>query len=259
MRVAYLDEAGISSTEKTALVAAVILDPDKHYDALESVIGDMMIEHVDPELWDAPFAFHAKELLWGGKQHSAFPKKETTDDYRWSILEELLHLPRALDLPLVVGWQRKDALTANNAHELSIHAHAMAYVACAVGVNYHLSKAEPDQWAMLIAEDRREAREAIQRAHVIFRGARVADEESDDPIHKVGTHLREGILFGAKDDALALQLADMVACIVRREIDGSQNNERFMQALFGAPIRMASFRELPWGYERFFIQTTSAS
>lgn len=257
MRLAYLDEAGISD-EPTALVAAVILDPDKHYRSLESLIEEMMVEYVDPDFWDAPFAFHGKELLWGGKQHSPFPKKSTEDEHRWQILERLLRIPRALDLPLVVGWQRKADISANSAHELSIRAHAKAYSACAIGVNYHMRKEEPEQWAMLIAEDRKEAREAIQAAHMIFRGARLMDEEDDDPMRLIGTHLREGVLFGAKNDALALQLADVVACIVRREIDGSKNNERFMQALFGAPINMSSFRELPWGYERFFIQSPTA-
>lgn len=255
MRLAYLDEAGISAKERTALVAAVIIDPDRHYGDLESIIEDLMIEHVDPDHWDAPFAFHAKDLLWGGKKGSAFPQKETDDEDRWQILEELLRIPRALQLPVIVGWYRK----ADPAKDSSIMAHAMAHSACAMGINFHLRKQEPNAWAMLIAEDRPEARSAIKQAHTMFREARLVAEETDDPLHQMGTHLREGVLFGAKDDALALQLADCVACIVRREIDGSKNNERFMQALFGGPIDMHEFEELQWGYERFFIQNASAS
>ena len=162
MRLAYLDEAGIGE-EPTAVVAAVVLNPDTQYLPLERLIEEMMVEYVDPDFWDAPFAFHGKELLWGGKKHSPFPKKSTEDEHRWQILERLLRIPRELDLPLVVGWQCKSDVSATSAHELSLLAHAKAYAACVIGVNYHLRKVEPDQWAMLIAEDRPGARETKRR------------------------------------------------------------------------------------------------
>jgi hypothetical protein len=247
MRVAYLDEAGISATERTAVVAAVLINPDLHYRHLETYIHELMAFHVAEEHWE-DFAFHAKDLIWGGKAHTAFPKSGTTQEERWPILEELLSIPRGMQLPVIVGFYTKPPPSADPNRD-SLLAHSFAHTACVLGINAFMRREAEKELCMLIAEDRQDARTQIKHAHAFIRDSAFPlmnesgeiDGESD-----VGSHIREGIYLAAKHDGLGLQLADAIACVVRREVDGSKHNGPFIEALLGAPFEPLSLKPGEW-------------
>lgn len=247
MRVAYLDEAGISAREKTAVVAAVVIDPDQHYRPLEAYIYELMAFHVSEEHWE-DFAFHAKDLIWGGKAQTAFPKTSTSAEERWPILEYLLSIPRGMELPIIVGFYNKPPPSADPKRD-SLLAHSFAHTACVLGINAFMRRKAENELCMLIAEDRQDARTQIRHAHAFIRDSAFPlmndigeiDEESD-----VGSHIREGIYLAAKHDGLGLQLADAIACVIRREVDGSKHNAGFIEALLGAPFEPLSLKPGEW-------------
>jgi hypothetical protein len=66
VRIAYLDEAGISDKEPFAVVAAVIIDGDRHWRALHDALSGLADLCAPPEKRNG-FIFHATELFGGGK------------------------------------------------------------------------------------------------------------------------------------------------------------------------------------------------
>ncbi len=234
MRLVYLDEAGISQ-EATTVVAAVIVEPDGQYLDLENRVLALIQAKV-PEAHRVDYAFHATELISGGKKEtSAFPRTTTDKPTRWPILEHLLLMPRAVRLPFIVGYHRKGVLAISE--EETHHAHALAYAMCALGVNEWMRSNATNEWALMIAEDRPKARGSLQQAHALYRDSKFRRKmvSVDDTFNwdEMGSHIRDHLLFASKGSALPLQVADAVACIIRREIDAVPHNESFIRALFG--------------------------
>ncbi|MCQ4188880.1 hypothetical protein [Methylocystis suflitae] len=97
VRVVYLDESGHSSNEDAAIVSGVILDPDKQWLLLTNEIE--ALKHKVPEQFRDNFVFHATDLESGGKY-----RRDWSDEERWTLLNELLALPRKLNIPLVAGF-----------------------------------------------------------------------------------------------------------------------------------------------------------
>lgn len=255
MRLVYLDEAGISH-EETTVVAGLIVEPDRQYLDLEARVRALIKVKV-PESHQVDYAFHATELISGGKKkNSAFPRAGTNTDVRWPILEHLLLMPRACQLPFIVGYHRKGASATSE--EETLHAHAVAYAMCALGVNEWMKQNAPNEWALMIAEDREGARGPLQRAHSLYRDGRFRRAMvTGDPFDwsAMGSHMRDHLLFAAKGSALPLQVADAIACIVRREIDGVPRNETFIRALFGegGDLDWDSYSQRENGYRTYDV------
>jgi len=255
VRLVYLDEAGISATERTCVVAAVIVEPDRQYPDLQTRI-DALITTAVPEQYRDGFSFHARDLISGSKRYpSAFSKAATTPETRWPVLNHLLLMPRAVQIPFVIGHYRK-TLPSDDAHQDSIDAHAAAYAMCAMGVSYWMREQAPTEWALMIAEDRREARGAIERAHALMhdtpRRRALIGPEPDDVWNEIGSHVKDGVLFAGENGALPLQLADAIACVVRRQVDGSQNNQTFIEALMGGAFDAEAYKA-PMSYHTYRV------
>lgn len=265
VRLAYLDEAGISANEKTAVVAGVIVAPDTDYAPLETRFAKLVEQHVPPER-RAGFAFHAKELMWGGKKNSVFPRDNSNPEKYWPILEEILVMARQLEVPIIVGALPKDPEAAEllGEAEYSVFAHSLAYMTAVVGVNHFMQDHAKSEWTMLIAEERPEAKAALRDAHALMRDPERLKQYAPQQVNhgNLASHVREGVLFAAKHESIPLQLADAVACVIRREIDGAQRNERFIRALIGSDLDSASLehlRQKPSAYKIFISPTLYAA
>src|SRR5260370_36562632 len=87
-------------------MAGIIVEADKQWKALSQYLSDMADEVAPPEHREG-FAFHATELFSGGK---IFPREKYPKEWRWTVLDELLSLPRKFDLPIVWGMIAKSDL-----------------------------------------------------------------------------------------------------------------------------------------------------
>ena len=156
MRVIYLDETGHSYQEPVAAVAGFILNPDEQWKLMADEI-ERLKESVPPEFRE-DFIFHATDLYSGGKYRAQW-----LDEDRWSLLESLVALPRKMKVPLVIGSAQKPANELRNKPHLdSLVIHALAYLRCLKQADVYMNEfAHPDEVAMIVAEERKEARDAF--------------------------------------------------------------------------------------------------
>src|SRR5688572_19037569 len=106
MRIACLDESGISASEPYVIVAGVVVHADKQWRGLERYLRDMVEEYVPPED-RARFCFHATDLFHGSKR---FSRDKWPKELRWKILDELVSIPKQFDMPIAMGFVPKGKL-----------------------------------------------------------------------------------------------------------------------------------------------------
>src|SRR5258706_1348820 len=102
VRFVYLDESGTGDPKREpwVVVCAVIVHADKQWRALTKYLSDLADEVVPKAKRSEFAAFHAVELLSGGK---IFERDPNNFEKWWSVLDELLTIPEKFDLPIAYG------------------------------------------------------------------------------------------------------------------------------------------------------------
>src|SRR4051794_26608716 len=102
VRVAYLDEAGVSNPnhEPFLVVGGIIIDADRQMIAIEDRIDEICSDHI-PEEDREGFVFHATELWSGG---SYFDRKTWPREKRHQISMDIISIPRDFDIPISFGF-----------------------------------------------------------------------------------------------------------------------------------------------------------
>jgi hypothetical protein len=242
MRVVYLDETGHSFKEPHAAVAGVLLDPDQQWAALAQSI-DHLKKDV-PEQFRNGFFFHASDLFGGGKWRNTWP-----DEDRWHLLEKLVALPRLLHVPIVLGFTAKPEERDEPGRE-GRYIHAMAYIFCLKAADRFMrEQTPPNEIAMVVAEERAEARNAIRAAHNLASSKQLLQQffgpELCDglPI----TRIKAPPAFASKEEEVLLQMADACAWVFQRHLSRRDMSERFTDAMFGEfaqPAQLSAMRTL---------------
>jgi hypothetical protein len=242
VRVVYLDETGHSLKEPVAAVAGIILNPDKEWKVLAAEI-EILKGRVPAKFRDG-FIFHAADLFYGGKYRQGW-----SDEDRWLLLESLLALPRKLKIPLVVGSSQKlPKEDRAEPHLDSILIHAMAYMLCLKAADIFMINCAPsDEVAMVIAEERQEARKALRAAHNLAINRELVEQWLPEFTHLFPiSRVKAPPAFAAKDEELLLQMADACAWIFQRYIRGATNPSDLSQpCLANLPIRLTSDKCAP--------------
>jgi len=233
VRVVYLDESGISLKEPIAVVAGAILEPDEHWFALEGDFMQINQDHVPGwQLGNSFYPFSAKDLFWGGDKKSAFSQKTTTDVQRWPILRKLLELPRKYQIPLAFGITEKPEKSGTHKSKIGKMSHWLTFIACVSAIDIYLrQRARKNEIAILVAED----------APTMSKGIKEARQGLTSPKRNMRyggiNRIRDAVYFAKKDEAIALQLADVTAFALRRFFQSPEKNEWLWQSLFGdAPL-----------------------
>jgi Protein of unknown function (DUF3800) len=229
MRVIYLDETGHSFKEPVAVVAGIILDPDKQSRLIADEI-EALKSRVPTEFRDG-FFFHATDLYYGGPL-----RKVWSNESRWSLLEALVAIPRKLKVPLVIGVAHKPAMDIRQKPMLdSVVIHALAYLRCLKPADTYMSEfAAPEEVCMVVAEERKEAHDAIRVAHKLAMNKALVDEWMPELADQFPiTRIKAPPSFASKDEEVLLQIADACAWTFQRHIRGGDQSERFTHALFG--------------------------
>src|SRR5262249_3959441 len=92
VRLAYLDEAGISnlSQEPLLVVAGIAVNADGQFKAIEAHLDGLVRKHVPEERRDG-LVFHAMEIFHGTKQ---FKREDWSFEKRLEILDDLASIPK---------------------------------------------------------------------------------------------------------------------------------------------------------------------
>jgi hypothetical protein len=117
MRLVYMDETGISHgrDEPFAIVAGIIVDPDRKLTAIERHLECILERHIPAQLCDG-FVFHAKEIFNGGGKVFKREKPDMVGPVEWplerrlAIADDLADIPRRFDLPIALGWVKREGL-----------------------------------------------------------------------------------------------------------------------------------------------------
>jgi Protein of unknown function (DUF3800) len=237
-KILYLDESGITLDEKTdrfLIVAGVLVDIDKEWrqvrDELQRVANDWL-----PPSARRGFVFHAKDIYHG---HGFWDRDVWPSEVRNEVMGDLLAIIEAMRLPVVAHYIEKLNFGASPESPRmtpkfkNTVMHGTAAINCMSWADRWLSRFAPNENATVAAENRNGVQELIRAVAAVIK-----DEES---VHKHGfsavDHLPllriiDGITFQKKNEAVALQLADLCAFILMRELNGKHlpegMNERFM-------------------------------
>jgi hypothetical protein len=252
VRVIYVDETGHSFKEPVAAVGGVLLDPDRQWLDLSNAIAALKTEV--PEKFRPDFVFHAAKL---------FNKSQWGDDWgdedRWALLERLLALPRQLEIPLVLGFSIKPEERGKPDTESKV-VHAMAYLLCLKAADFLMkSKAPANEVAMIVAEDRKEARAAIRAAHNLAVSEKLINQWLPPVFHEglPITRIKAPVAFASKDEEPLLQIADACSWAFQRHLRSGWMCERFITAMFGnfmQPAVLGQMRSMAGNYLSFWWQ-----
>lgn len=237
VRLAYLDEAGVSDlkNEPIYVVAGVCVHGDNQWKPLEDKIQSL-IDHFIPEESRDEFVFHATELFSGGK---FFDRENWSRTRRNEILEALCAIPKEFNLPVFIGYTNRiiyrNAINDVNYTPLEFQQaeHGMCLAFCEIGIEQWLKQNAPDENAMLIAEDTDRIKPHLKALHKFLKdGKRIKLNDYFNYYPELPlTKIIDTVHFAAKNESKPLQLADLYAFFVKRELQLKQDSKPFFRAL----------------------------
>lgn len=217
VRIAYIDEAGISkiSQEPIVVVAAAIINPDQEYHVLRRYYRDLA-DDLFPNGENRAMIFHAKDVFHGSGE---FPRKHWPLPERIKILERLAQVPALFDIPICLGAINKKAYISDRREkypdasekECLKWAHAVAFFLTLQAIDHWMETRAFGEVAMIIAEDTPKVKELLGYIH---HGAQ-SDAKINEDVFTT-RHIVDEINFVKKAHSELLQVADTVAFISRR-------------------------------------------
>lgn len=215
MRIAYFDEAGVSSKahEPHLVVAGVIVNPDEQYHAIEAhirALGLRVLKEKAKPYYGKPYVFHAKDV-WHGS--GDFSRVDWSRDDRMKLLELLCRIPVEFNLPVIFGAVPKEApgVTLPNLH-------TQAYVLAIKRLESWMSVNADKEVVATVSErcDKEHMAHIASFHHVIVDKTLSALQPL--PNHFVSKHIVEAPIFLDKYSSPLLQLADVCAFVMKRKL-----------------------------------------
>jgi hypothetical protein len=233
----YLDAAGLANIqhEPFAVVAGVIVHPDKQWRAINTYLSDLADEYVGrPRPFD--FYFHATELFHGTKH---FPREKYDKETRFRILDRLVGIPKLFDSPIVWGHSERRLFAAGGAHHPPRHISPIAAassVAFAIATNaaerWMNEVADQDEVAMVVMENDDQCNKLIERTHRLLSDPQLTPFLALQLAQDVSLHrLIYPIHFEKKTDSSSLQIADVCAFALKRYLMKTPEYRRFYDPL----------------------------
>jgi hypothetical protein len=245
----YVDEAGTSAKEAVSVVLGVIIDADKQWKLAEGALRELIGKHV-PEAMRAGFISHAKTIFAGGRSNASWPLES-----RLAFLNEMMALPRQLNLPLALGICRRGSgdvpLKKLSAAQLE---HVVAFIYFAITADKWMRReADEGEVATVICEDVDHVKEPIKTACRYYRDNPV--KLSSDMLietqqeKRLGKRIQNGefaitrivdtVHFVGKRDGPLLQIADACAFAFRRFFHKQAMGEDFVRSVLGRDFHEA--------------------
>lgn len=224
MRLAYLDEAGISKRDQEPylVVAGVIIDGDGNWQAIERHLKSLVRRHV-PEQERYGFVFHAKDVHHGSGH---FDRARWSRERRVALMQELVGIPARFHVPVVVGVSDRGHIAAEAAkrnigateRQVTAWAYAEAYLQCVRDIDRWMERETRGEVVMVVAEDTPQVKAGIKELHL---GLRQDDDTYwTEQGHDVFStrHVVDTVHFAEKPDCALLQVADVCAFVLKRAV-----------------------------------------
>jgi hypothetical protein len=157
VRIAYMDEAGISAQEPALVVASVVVHGDSQYNAAKQDLHKIVEKYIPEENRDG-FVFHATELFSGRKY---FAKEDWSREKRWEILKEILQIAPRHKIPVCLCFLSRADFNKKSADiggqdALEERAHILAFMFCVLTIDHWMRQFTNDENAVLVIEDTNE-------------------------------------------------------------------------------------------------------
>jgi len=235
VRIAYLDEAGISNPahEPYLVVAGIILHADEHWRPIEEhmrAIGQRYLPDQPKPL------FHAKDIFHG---IGAFDRQKWPRERRWELLLELCEIPKKFEIPVVFSWHHRERhrqeilKTTPNATVEHTHlvTHADVFVKAAMAIEGWMRLGpNRSESVMIIAEDTPKVKQGIKAIHAGYTDRfKTVGLENMKLFHS--NHIVDTVHFAGKRDSMPLQIADACAFMIKRHLMEKEDSVNFFAAM----------------------------
>lgn len=233
MRQIYLDEAGTSANDSHAVVAGPVVNADTVLIPLQEHILSLIERFIPAEDHNTFGVFHMTDIWNNGK----YFKDRTLWSWqrRKPIIDALTDIPRLFELPIVFQFVERSKFAIRHptlrAGDLDLGVTAVAFSACEMVAEWLMRTTFENEIAQIIAEDNEHSRKLIRATHNSYRDAQaLATMELKADILPF-RHIQNGILFAAKNESSALQVADMCAFFIRAHLRNQKHAEPYFQKL----------------------------
>jgi hypothetical protein len=224
VRFAHIDEAGTSRDEANCVVAGVVSHPDRQWLSINQHLTKIADEFVPPEQREGVI-FHAKDIWHGTKKfrRDVWPRPK-----RLELLHELAKVPCEFELPVIAGVAEKERLTwdvPKGSKNWLARNYSLAFGLCAIHFEYVLREmCEPHELGTIIAEDLPEMRQHAKWGCDRLRDPKAQWQEDDGVVNYMPMQrVIEQPLFAIKTESAILQIADLVAFVLGRVLNGNRD------------------------------------
>jgi hypothetical protein len=238
MRIAYIDEAGLSKPEEEPylVVAGVVVHADQTLNGIENYLDRIMRRHIPKEHHDG-FVFSAKHLFNGDNKVFKRNDPNWPLERRLKIADEIAATAAKFALPVALGWVERskmadylDLPTNLTAQELVLAQHTTAFMNCAMMVEHWMRRNTKNEVCMLVAENNDRAKKFITDVHRFHQNKdffATLDESTKKhfPLRKI----KEDPLFQPKRQSHPLIFADFCAYVWKRVLMGDERYDRFFE------------------------------
>ena len=224
VRFAHIDEAGTSKGEAHCVVAGVVSHPDQQWLSINQHLTKLADEFV-PLSERVGIVFHTKDIWHGSKK---FRRDEWPRTKRLDLLHELAQIPDKFSLPVIAGVVEKSNkgwdVPAGTKNWIARN-YSLAFGLCAIHFEYVLREmCEPHELGTIIAEDLPEMRQHAKWGCNHLRDPSINWEKMDGVVNYMPMHrVIEQPLFAAKNESAILQVADLVAFVLGRTLNGNND------------------------------------
>lgn len=213
--LAYLDDSNQKKRkEELQVLAAVILD-DSNFRNMEIMSAAHVMDLIPEESLDKFKEFHATELYNGKGAFDGIDQEK-----RFELIYEILTEIKDTRVPIVYG--------VVDVAKLRVHPYGsaepadIAFRICAKGVNKWIESNDPEQVAVLIADDSdKKTKDHLLKSFRYLRERFRPPEFTFGPLD----HIHDGMYFGSSIDSIGLQVADLCTYFIGRHLIGDTETE----------------------------------
>ena len=248
MRLAFLDEAGLSSAkeEPWVVVAGVLIQGDAALSGVRNALEDLLIRHLPSSKSPVPLSndhvFHATDIFSGKGLIFNRPKPDFVGPVEWPLSRRLdlamdiARVFRKFRLPMAFGFMEKAKIPANlilpsekEKSQATISAHVIAHNTAVCRIEYHMRQYCSGENCLLVVEDNANARNAIRDFHILHQDKRMGDFINPDAKRYFPwKRIQSDPLFQPKRRSSPLILADFAAYVFKRSLMGDTRYERYI-------------------------------
>lgn len=234
VRIAYMDESGVASRhhEKHLVVTAAIVYGDTQWKPISEEIQRLTNKYIPKDEREG-FAFHAKDLYWGGKKY--FNKKTWGEKKRFGILDELVALPGKFHVPIAFGAVEKVGRPEyeNQPEKQLMHEYSVAFSVCVGFVERWMRSNAPSELAKLEAEDRDKVKQLTKESIKLMKNPDWIKKQKKPQLDNFlpMRHIIDDVAFVSKTSTPMMVLADVSAFAIRRQLANADNCHRFFAPL----------------------------